>query len=51
MVSIWWLVAAFVCGGGAGLLLASLIHFSERMPRYARIPESSLELDMNPTQW
>jgi len=51
MVSAWWLVAAFMCGGGAGLLLASLMYFSEGMPSHSTIPDANAELDINLRQW
>jgi RsiW-degrading membrane proteinase PrsW (M82 family) len=50
MVSIWWLVATFLVGGCAGMLLIALMRMSGGVPEQPRnMPE--LELDLNPTQW
>jgi len=35
-VSMWWLLAAFVGGGSAGMLLMALMCMSGGLPRHAR---------------
>ena len=54
MVSIWWLVATFVGGGCAGVLIIALMRMSGELPNKSTlIPEKDLDLDLdlNPTQW
>jgi len=54
MVSIWWLVATFVGGGCAGMLLFALMQMSGTLPnKPTPIPVQALplDLDLNPTQW
>jgi len=34
-VSVWWLLAAFIVGGYAGILLVALMHFASQEPERA----------------
>ena len=43
--SIWWLLAAFIAGSWAGILLVALMHMSGDSPEQStRIPEMDLFL-------
>jgi hypothetical protein len=45
MVSIWWVLAAFLVGGSAGLLGFSLIGIARRESEHAGKAEKKLERD------
>ena len=45
MVSIWWLLAAFIIGGSAGLLGFSLIGMARREDERAAKVQKTLERD------
>ncbi len=46
MVSIWWLLVAFVGGGTAGILVMALMQMSGGLPE-----QSSYAPDLNGTPW
>jgi hypothetical protein len=46
MVSIWWLLAAFIGGGTAGILVTALMHMSGGLPE-----PSTYAPDLNAQQW
>ena len=46
MVSIWWLVAAFVLGGSGGILLMALLQMAGGLPE-----QSQYVPDLNSTPW
>ncbi len=37
MVSAWWLLAAFIVGGYAGILVVATMHFASREPQVGSI--------------
>ena len=46
MVSLWWVVAAFIGGGCAGLLVTALMHMA------GGLPEPSVQVpDLSGTPW
>ena len=47
MISIWWLLAAFIGGGSAGMLLMALMQMSADLSKQ---PERALDLDGTPLQ-
>jgi hypothetical protein len=46
MVSIWWLMVAFIGGGCAGVLALALMRMSGELPE-----QSSYAPDLNGTPW
>jgi len=46
MVSFWWVVAAFIGGGCAGLLLMALMHMAAGLP-----DPSAQRADLNGLHW
>ena len=46
MVSLWWVVAAFVGGGCAGILLMALMHMAGDIPE-----QSQTAPDLNGMPW
>jgi hypothetical protein len=46
MVSIWWLLAAFIGGGTAGMFVMALMHMSGGLPE-----RSHYVPDLNGTPW
>jgi hypothetical protein len=47
MVSIWWLLAAFVLGGSAGMLLMVLMQLVGSLPE-SRTPRITIDLKGTP---
>jgi hypothetical protein len=47
MVSAWWLIVAFMVGGGAGVLLLALMRMSGEQPE----PSTASVPDLNGMPW
>lgn len=47
MVSAWWLIVAFMVGGGAGVLLVALMRMSGKHPE----PSAANVPDLNGMPW
>ena len=52
MVSIWWLLVAFIAGGTLGILLMALLQFSGGLPEStsAQLPQAQVS-DLNMLPW